>query len=339
MTNKKVSVVIPAYNASRFLDKCLTSVISQEFDDMEIIAINDGSTDDTYKKLMNYKKDIIVIDAIKNIGAGGARNIGINEANGEFLYFVDVDDYIKPDCISTLYKAAIDNNISYVKTAIGKNWTINGVNIPFVNYIDRINVPTRGNKIINTRIYKSDIINDFGVTGRLIKKSLIGDLRFPENNRWEDLAVSPLLKAKAENIMHIDTPFYVARLHMKSSGLTPLTKRVNLLDMYDSLETLKNNFKDANLYEDYKDQLQSIYNNNMDYILFFASCWRMKKEDKIELINGLISLLNIENKNQIYYENNLGINIRRYIDSSIQTESKEEAVKVIKKSIDKYRNC
>ena len=96
-----VSVVIPAFNAEAFLNKCLTSVCRQSYTNLEIILINDGSTDNTEKICNEWKTDDrrIIYTAQENCGQGLARNRGISLAKGEYLTFIDADDWVASDYI------------------------------------------------------------------------------------------------------------------------------------------------------------------------------------------------------------------------------------------------
>lgn len=102
----KVSVVIPLYNAEKYIDRCLKSIINQTLNDIEIIVINDGSTDNSLTLVKKYEeqdKRIKVYDQ-KNIGAALTRNRGIFLSSGDYITFIDSDDYLKKDYIETLYK-------------------------------------------------------------------------------------------------------------------------------------------------------------------------------------------------------------------------------------------
>lgn len=106
---KKVSVIVPVYNAEKYLEKCISSIANQTLDDIEILAINDGSKDNSLNVLDNlsikYKDKIRVFDK-SNGGAGSARNIGIDNATGEFIKFVDADDYLSLNILERMYTIA-----------------------------------------------------------------------------------------------------------------------------------------------------------------------------------------------------------------------------------------
>ena len=108
----KVSVIIPVYNAEEFLDESINSVLNQSLEDIELICVNDGSKDNSLEILNNFsKKDkrVKVFDK-PNGGCGSARNKGLDNATGEFIYFFDPDDYILPNALEELYANAIINN-------------------------------------------------------------------------------------------------------------------------------------------------------------------------------------------------------------------------------------
>ena len=102
--NKKVSVIVPVYNLESYIERCLDSLLMQDYDDLEIILVNDGSTDKSLEIIEKYaqqSESIIVINQ-KNSGVSSARNAGIEKATGFFIAFVDGDDYVDSDFISTL---------------------------------------------------------------------------------------------------------------------------------------------------------------------------------------------------------------------------------------------
>ena len=112
----KVSVIVPVYNVEKYLERCIESLINQTFDDIEIIALNNGSIDKSLDILNYYAhkdKRIRVINN-KNIGVSKSRNIGIEEAKGEYIVFVDSDDWIDSNMIYILYDTISDNNCDLV---------------------------------------------------------------------------------------------------------------------------------------------------------------------------------------------------------------------------------
>lgn len=117
MNQPLVSIIIPVYNTEKYLNRCLDSIINQTLQDIEIICINDGSTDKSLQILNKYKEkdNRIQILSIKNHGAAYARNLGIKKATGEFIGFCDSDDYVDLGYYETLYNHAKKQNADVVR--------------------------------------------------------------------------------------------------------------------------------------------------------------------------------------------------------------------------------
>ena len=129
----KISIIVPVYNVEKYLPQCLDSLINQTLKDIEIIAVNDGSTDGSLSVLKDYaKKDsrIVIIDK-ENSGPGACRNIGIEKATGEFIQFVDSDDWIEPETCEVCYQKAIEHNVDMVSFNANQ---INGEKSHIISY-------------------------------------------------------------------------------------------------------------------------------------------------------------------------------------------------------------
>ena len=102
MKSPKVSIIIPCYNVEKYLDRCMNSLANNTYDNKEIIFINDGSNDSTSSILDNYKDKYTFVKVIhkKNEGVSKARNSGLSNADGEYVMFVDPDDYVEPNFIA-----------------------------------------------------------------------------------------------------------------------------------------------------------------------------------------------------------------------------------------------
>ena len=104
----KLSIIIPVYNVEKYLPKCLESILKQPFKDLEVICVNDGSTDGSLDVLQKIKKNddrVVIIDK-KNEGSGIARNIGLSTAQGEYVYFIDSDDWLEDDVLARIIAKA-----------------------------------------------------------------------------------------------------------------------------------------------------------------------------------------------------------------------------------------
>ena len=112
----KVSVIVPVYNVENFLKECLDSIVNQTLYDIEIICINDGSTDNSLAILESYAKsdDRIKIISQENKGLGAVRNVAFNHISGDYVFFIDSDDYIDLNTLKKLYENAISNDSDLV---------------------------------------------------------------------------------------------------------------------------------------------------------------------------------------------------------------------------------
>ncbi len=100
-----ISIIVPCYNVEKYVEKCIDSILSNTYQDFECILIDDCSTDATLEKIEQYQYDprIRIIKKANNQGQSAARNDGIAAANGEFLFFIDADDWISSDCLQYIY--------------------------------------------------------------------------------------------------------------------------------------------------------------------------------------------------------------------------------------------
>src|SRR5690606_17296241 len=97
------SLIIPVYNSADFLEKCMDSILSQSFTDYEVILVDDGSTDNSIELCKSYQDDRIRLFEKENGGASSARNLGMEQASGDYIWFIDSDDWIAENSLQTIY--------------------------------------------------------------------------------------------------------------------------------------------------------------------------------------------------------------------------------------------
>lgn len=220
----KVSVVLPIYNVEKYLPKCLDSLINQTLQDIEIICVNDGSSDNSLQILKEYatKDSRIKIINQKNSGPGVARNTGIRAAQGKYIAFVDPDDWVEINAFEILYNATKEHKVDLVEYAITV-YEENSRKKQIKNHLYRQEITNINDnpKIIFQGI--SAAWNKF-CSAKLLKDY---NILFSEGYCCEDLIFSVSVRAKAKMILYIDKPFY-NYLHRKSS-ITHKKSAVNLL--------------------------------------------------------------------------------------------------------------
>lgn len=203
----KVSVIVPVYNSEQYLPKCLESILEQNYCDLEVIVINDGSLDSSAKIIESYCKNddrIIFLDSV-NKGVSSARNLGLLRATGDYVMFVDADDYIDKDTISTCVSIALKNNCDIVKYNFKKEY----------KHVVKKNVPLSPDNIVIKKPYK--IILD-GIFDEdqfcsscmcLLKHSITKDLFFDETvSIGEDFLFFVECLSRAETIYLLNSYYY-----------------------------------------------------------------------------------------------------------------------------------
>ena len=204
-----VSIIIPAYNSEKFIRRCLDSVVNQIYKNIEIIVVDDASTDNTEKIIKEYaEKDnrIRPFYSSENKGVSFSRNIGLKASTGEYIMFVDSDDELTKDAIRRMVDIANKYNSDYVDSYQIIKYAKNNKEYMFTEF----KLPKKhlvlgsienNPKIINMYMY---------IKGKLIKKNLINDLLFDESLKiYEDLVFEQTIKSKVRNYVMINKPIYV----------------------------------------------------------------------------------------------------------------------------------
>lgn len=288
--NPLISIIIPCYNTEKYIRKCLDSVLNSTFKDIEIIAIDDGSHDSTYEILKEYKeKDSrMIISTKKNTGQANTRNIAINMSKGEYLFFLDSDDYIDLGMLEKLYNKASEGYDIVVGDAKGVNNDDNVIAI--INY----------NNYSNNEI-ENYIINSSGPCWKLIRKNIIvnNNLYFYEGHIYEDIAIVPAWGLFTKKIAHVSGTYYYYLIR-NNSTMNQLSYNKKLEDIFYSLEYLTKIFKNQ-----YENELEFIY---IDHLLHAASL-RFYKFNKCDMLNKIIKIMKKKypnwNKNKYYKRMNI----------------------------------
>lgn len=201
----KVSVIVPAYNSHDTLATCLGSLVHQTLQDIEIIVINDASTDDTWEIMQRCEQQfpdkVKIIDGKVNRGSGGARNQGFDVATGEYIGLVDSDDYVAPNMYELLYNKAIEGNYDIVDCGFYKESTDTAIIATGDNVVGELD-DTKRNLIISaggylvTKIFKNSMFN-------------ASPIRMREKVRClEDTEILIYMILKAKNIGNVKEVLY-----------------------------------------------------------------------------------------------------------------------------------
>lgn len=212
---EKITVIVPVYNVENYLDKCLDSVIKQTYKNIEIIVVNDGSTDNSGEICQEYAEidyRIIYIEQ-ENAGLSAARNTGLDNMSGDYVTFVDSDDWIEQDYLETLYKKIVEYQADI---AVGNYYSFNESEGMFYFHIsgDSYYEKVFDNVSIFENLYESQEMKSFALIsawGKLYKASLFDYIRFDEGKLGEDGYFNQKIYLLVEKIVYINQGLYAYR--------------------------------------------------------------------------------------------------------------------------------
>ena len=236
-----VSIIIPAYNVESYIRKCVESVIVQTYKDLEVIVINDGSTDSTFSQLMELKEKDSRIKVISwpNQGLSAARNLGIEISNGDFIFFLDGDDWLDSTCVERMIAVQKQENSDIV---VADYMRFREEDSNFLLHIAKEDYYTKTYSMTEwfMNMENEGMIFVFA-WGKLYKKELFKNLRYPINMKMEDAYTTYLSYLLTDRISYIHEPLYIYRVNpsgiMSTSSkkdrypARPLEEEITILSM------------------------------------------------------------------------------------------------------------
>ena len=258
----KVSVIVPFYNVEGYIEKCLETLVNQTLKDIEIILVNDGSKDrsvNIVKKFQSSYPEKIVYLEKENGGLSDARNYAIPHAKGEYIAFLDSDDYVEKDMYQKMYELAVKENSDMVECDF------------YWEY------PNKTRKDVGEIYHGSnEMIEKIRVVAwnKLIKKEILEDtkIQFPKGYRYEDVEFTYKLIPHIERVSFLKEAciHYVQREGSISNSQNERTKEI-----FDVLEHVLQYYKEIDIYEKYKTELEYIY-------IRYAFCSSLRRISKIQ---------------------------------------------------------
>ncbi len=253
-----ISVVVPVYNVENYVERCINSIIAQTYKNIEIIIVDDGSTDNSGHIVdeISLKDQRIKVIHQENGGLSAARNTGIDKAIGEYLVFVDSDDYICSEMIEVLFKNMMEYNADvsvcdYFWIREGEDASDNGSNKTICydksNILNRINIDARRTVVAWNKIYKSVIFSE---------------LRYPVGKLQEDEFIIHEVLSKCSRIVYTDRKLYCYMIHENSIMGQKSTKSA-----FDGLEAVCNRMVWASTHGN-----KQFVNGCFDVVLNVANC-------------------------------------------------------------------
>ena len=249
-----ISVIVPVYNVARYLPQCLDSIVNQTFEDIEIICINDGSTDDSLEILESYsKKDSrIKIISQENRGLGAARNVGMKHASGRYVFFIDSDDFIKQNTLELLYDNAVSNNSDMVFYRLYRYIDGKESYNSLFNFKKHFGEVDYDNFTFTYRDAKDFVLNNgFSACIKLYSRKFldsIPDFYFSEGIAFEDVVPHVKVMIKASRISFIPDFLYYYRSNTDSLVNNP----ENAFDILKVIDMVEDVLRQNNLLEEFQ---------------------------------------------------------------------------------------
>lgn len=254
---KLVSIIVPVYNVENYLEGCLDSILSQSYTNIEIIAVNDGSTDSSAQILKSYAKQDSRIKVVEkaNGGLSDARNVGIANAEGEYVFCIDSDDTIDSIMVERMVNSAEANDADFVVCDMDFIW------------------PDKNHRVVNGKRLASEEKKSFllatpSACNKMLKRELFKFCEFPVGKKFEDLATMPLLLAKAKKVAYVEGGFYK---YLQREGSIIYSSKPNTEDIYFALERIKNGYQKLDVYKDFEKEIEMLF---IEHILLHH-CRRM----------------------------------------------------------------
>lgn len=245
-----LSIVIPVYNTGKYLRKCVDSVMDAQFSDYELIIIDDGSTDDSLsvaRELADQHPERIRLVQQENKGIGGARNTGIEEATGNYLFQIDSDDYLAPGALDRI-APFLSNDFDML-------------------IFDAVLVDEQGKKIeampgckkkdVTSFTAYPELLFEFPAPwNKIVRRSIFLDqqIQYPLHVWYEDLRVTSKLYPHADRVVYLDEALYRYVLH--SGSIMNSSKCERNLEIITAIDDIVNYYREIGLYETYKTQLE-----------------------------------------------------------------------------------
>ena len=269
----KVSIIVPVYNVEEYLDKCLNSLVNQTLKDIEIIVVNDGTKDNSQdiidKYVSNYPK--LVKSYIKeNGGLSSARNYGLKFASGEYIAFVDSDDYVELDMYEKMYNKAKENNYDIVVCDISYIY-------PNKKLVAHSNIKC---DIIDKEQLKGSMLNIYPAAwNKIYNKSLFNTgIRFKDKVWFEDVEFLYRLYPNIKSIGTVSEAFYN---YVQRNGAITRTFDDRLFNYIDNWNGIIDFYKKNNIYDEYKKELEYCYVRYL-YATFIKGATNFKDKNMYE---------------------------------------------------------
>ena len=306
MNHDIISVIVPIYNVEQYLQKCLDSILTQTYKELEIILVNDGSKDNSGRICDEYACIDSRVKVIhkKNEGVSIARNVGLDICNGSWICFIDGDDFIEPSYIESLYSNAIKYNADIV-TSDFKGYDIKKG--AFTSYYKKkgryISNQMTGQKALSLMLRLRE---NCSVWSKIFKRSSIANLRFPIGRINEDGLFLFYLYQKVNNVVSIPQADYYYRVNPNGLARTVNERQ---FDIITNIEEMEESFTENVISSDCRNALniwETIYCTNLLFILHGSDYYK-SHSSKISKMKQIIrnNFWNVIFNKDLIYKNKI----------------------------------
>ncbi len=342
-SNNKISIILPCYNVSKYLDRCMTSIVDQTlgFDNLEIILVDDCSTDDTWEKIneweQKYSENIIAVHLDVNSRQGKARNVGLSYASGNWIGFVDSDDWIEPTYFEKLLAAAKENDadIAYCRLGRDKSQELSYFEDTSLEEKSRLLVMDTDEK---QKMFAFGASISFPPHSKLFKKSFLIDneLFFPENLAYEDCCWGSLIYYYAKRVYILEEKLYH---YFVNDTSTVMVKNADYhVDMLTVHIKLWDEYLARGLYPKYKDEIEYnfLYTCYLGFIKVLALRYAEPSFSQFKLLKQIVLERIPDWKDNIYIKNKdiipLHLEIIKLLDTDVDKGSFFKLMDAVKAS-------
>ena len=243
----KVSVIVPVFNTEKYIEKCLESLVHQTLGEIEIIIVNDGSLDQSQKIIDKFAEEHSNIKALykTNGGLSDARNHGLAVATGEYIAFVDSDDYVELNMFEAMYTKAVEEELDIVVCD-----TV--IEYDNYSYILHSNMHFSDDTVCSY-IYASPM-----ACTRLVSRSVMECFSFQKGILYEDLNLTPTYITKTSRVGFLERPLY-HYVQRNDSIMNQQSFNKRFLDIFRVLENVKSIFEKSGIFLQYHDEIEYLY--------------------------------------------------------------------------------
>ena len=272
MDTKKpvVSVIIPTFNSQQFVKRCLDSIINQSLKEIEILVIDDMSTDSTVEILNEYAEKFNFINVYKTgkkLMAGGARNVGIDNAKGKYISFVDNDDWVDTNYYHYMVQAIDKENVDIAVSGVKREWSNSKNSAYRYKYNEQNIIDGNYALILLSRVIDQDISISAIVTNKLYKSSFINEygFRFLENNFNEDDVFTFNAFLNCNRVCITDKTHY--HLFQRKNSASRGFSKKHIDDMFFSFKEIREILIKRDQFDEYKGCYYSFFEKCLVYLI------------------------------------------------------------------------